>query len=49
MADPVRIETARLILDHHVAGDIDALADILADAGVNRHLGGAPQSRHESW
>jgi len=46
---PPTIETARLVLGAHSAGDLDAFAAMWADLAVVRHIGGQPSSRQESW
>lgn len=46
---PVRLETARLILDGHRAEDLEPLAAMWADPAVVAGLGGQPSSRHDSW
>jgi RimJ/RimL family protein N-acetyltransferase len=43
------IDTARLTLRGHKAGDIDESAALWADPMVVRHIGGRPFSREESW
>jgi len=44
-----KIETQRLVLRRHEAGDLDACAQMWADPNVTRHIGGKPSSRFESW
>jgi RimJ/RimL family protein N-acetyltransferase len=44
-----RIETASLVLDGHVADDVDACFALWSDPKVTRHFGGRPLSRQESW
>jgi RimJ/RimL family protein N-acetyltransferase len=44
-----RLETERLILRAHRAGDLDAQAATMSDLAVVRHLGGTPFSREETW
>jgi RimJ/RimL family protein N-acetyltransferase len=48
-AEPVRIETERLILDAHTIDDFDALAAMWADPEVVRHITGRPSSAQDSW
>ncbi len=48
-SSPPTIETPRLVLDAHGAGDLDAFAAMWADLAVVRHIGGHPSSRQESW
>ena len=43
------IDTARLTLRGHKAGDIDESAALWADPIVVRHIGGRPFTREESW
>ena len=43
------IDTARLTLRGHRAGDIDESAALWADPIVVRHIGGRPFTREESW
>jgi RimJ/RimL family protein N-acetyltransferase len=43
------LETARLILRPYRPEDLTVQAEILADPGVQRYLGGTPLSREESW
>jgi RimJ/RimL family protein N-acetyltransferase len=46
----VILETQRLLLRPFRAGDLDAYAQICADAEVMRYIGaGQPQSRDEAW
>jgi ribosomal-protein-alanine N-acetyltransferase len=46
---PPTLETPRLILRPFVPGDLDGLAEILADPDVVRYLpGGAPRTREQS-
>jgi RimJ/RimL family protein N-acetyltransferase len=50
MPDMVTLETDRLILRMLRDSDLDAYAEMCADAEVMRHLGdGQPMSRHMSW
>ena len=49
MMDVPVIETARLRLRRHDAGDLDACAAMWADPFVTRHIGGRPFSREEVW
>lgn len=44
-----RLETPRLILRAHEAGDLDAVAAMWSDPRVVRHITGTPSSREESW
>lgn len=44
-----RIETARLVLRAHDAGDLDAVAAMWSDAELMRHITGKPSTREESW
>ena len=46
---PPRLETVRLVLDAHVADDLDDVAAMWADPDVVRHINGKPSSRQESW
>lgn len=41
--------TERLTLRVHRIADFDDSADMWADAGVTRHIGGKPFTREESW
>jgi RimJ/RimL family protein N-acetyltransferase len=43
------IETARLRLRAHRAGDLDDCAAMWADPAVTRHIGGKPATRQETW
>ena len=43
------IETARLVMRLHQAGDFDASAAMWADPEVVRHISGVPSSREQSW
>jgi RimJ/RimL family protein N-acetyltransferase len=43
------IETARLMMRLHQAGDFDASAAMWADPVVVRHISGVPSSREQSW
>ncbi|MCY7397339.1 MAG: GNAT family N-acetyltransferase [Sphingomonas bacterium] len=43
------LETERLRLRSFRRDDLDALAEILGDSVVARHLGGTPATREESW
>ncbi len=43
------LETERLVLRGHQAGDLDALAAMWSDPAVVRHIGGQPHSRQECW
>jgi RimJ/RimL family protein N-acetyltransferase len=43
------IETERLILRGHRLQDFDELAQMWADPGVTRFIGGKPSTRDESW
>jgi RimJ/RimL family protein N-acetyltransferase len=45
---PVRIETARLVLDGHTLEDFAPLAAMWADAETTRHVGG-PRCGNDSW
>jgi RimJ/RimL family protein N-acetyltransferase len=45
----MRIETARLVMRRHEAGDFDASASMWADPEVVRHISGVPSSREQSW
>jgi RimJ/RimL family protein N-acetyltransferase len=49
LARPVRIDTARLVLDRHTAEDFGALCDLWTDPQVVRHISGRPNTRHECW
>ena len=44
-----RLETARLALRAHAAGDLDAVAAMWGDASVVRHISGTPSTREECW
>ena len=48
-AQPVRIETERLILDAHTIEDFEPLAAMWADPEVVRHITGRPSTAQESW
>ncbi|TPK75545.1 GNAT family N-acetyltransferase [Mesorhizobium sp. B2-4-15] len=43
------IETQRTILRAHRLEDFDAYAEMWADPGVTRFIGGKPRTREESW
>lgn len=43
------LETPRLILRAHEAGDLDAVAAMWSDPRVVRHITGTPSTREESW
>jgi RimJ/RimL family protein N-acetyltransferase len=47
--EPPRLQTERLILDAHMAGDFEALAGMWEDPEVVRHISGRPSSRADSW
>jgi len=55
MPDPVRrqqvpvIDTARLTLRGHRLDDFAACAELWADPGVTRYIGGKPFSAEEAW
>jgi RimJ/RimL family protein N-acetyltransferase len=44
-----KIETSRLLLRVHVAGDLDESATMWGDPEVTRHISGRPFTREESW
>lgn len=44
-----RLETPRLILRAHDAGDLDAVAAMWGDERVVRHITGTPSTREECW
>jgi RimJ/RimL family protein N-acetyltransferase len=46
---PVRLTTARLILDAHRRDDFEPLAAIWSDPAVTQGLGGRASTRQESW
>ena len=48
MSDTV-IETPRLRLRRHRAGDFENCAALWADPAVTRYIGGKPMTREESW
>jgi RimJ/RimL family protein N-acetyltransferase len=43
------LETPRLTLRAHAAGDLDAVAALWSDERVVRHITGKPSTREESW
>jgi RimJ/RimL family protein N-acetyltransferase len=43
------IETERLVLRAHKAADFDRYAEMWAEPGVARFIGGVPFSREDSW
>lgn len=49
MTAPPVLETERLVLRPHGAGDFDAMAAMWADSEIVRHIGGQPASRAEAW
>jgi RimJ/RimL family protein N-acetyltransferase len=49
VGEPVRLETARLVMDGHRAEDFEGLAALFGDAEVMRHIGGAALGRKEAW
>lgn len=49
MSTAPHLQTERLILRPHRAGDFEASAGMWADADVVRHIGGQPSTRAESW
>ena len=49
MGEAPVVETARLILRPYRAGDADAVAAMMADEEVMRHLGGHGIGREEAW
>ena len=49
MSDVPVVETERLILRGHTLDDFPAYAEMWADPGVTRFIGGAPLSQEESW
>jgi RimJ/RimL family protein N-acetyltransferase len=46
---PVRLETARLILDAHVAADYESIASLWSDPLIVRHISGRPSTPQDSW
>jgi RimJ/RimL family protein N-acetyltransferase/ribosomal protein S18 acetylase RimI-like enzyme len=45
----VRLETARLILDAHLAADHEAIASLWSDPLIVRHISGRPSTAQDSW
>jgi RimJ/RimL family protein N-acetyltransferase len=49
MSAPVVIETKRLFLRPHVAGDWDAVYALWSDVETSRFISATPSSREQSW
>jgi RimJ/RimL family protein N-acetyltransferase len=49
VGEPVRLETARLVLQGHLASDLPDIVALFGDAAVMKHIGGAPLDRRECW